>query len=352
MAYSKEQVKENIELEDVYILLDFFGAEPEMFDDYIIAKTVCHNGDSRKLFYYENTSLFRCYTHCGTFDIFEFIQKVKGIDDLNAAIYFVVQFLNLQHSIDDLDESLYNNEDWKIFNRYEKISELNVNTSKLELPEYDISMLQYYPKPRIIPWEKDGISKEVCDYMNICYDPVDGNIIIPHFDIDGRCIGIRQRTLVQEQEKWGKYRPWHKCNHPLSFNLYGLDNAKDRIADMQTAIIVESEKSVLQYESYFGTANNICVAVCGSSISQYQFQLLQELGIKEMVIAFDRDYNDYQSKESLEIQEKIAKVANKFAAYVNVSVLLDKENLLDYKASPLDCGKDAFLYLFKNRIMI
>ncbi len=57
--------------------------------------------------------------------------------------------------------------------------------------------------------------------------------------------------------------------------------------------------------SYFGTANNICVAACGSSISRYQFELLEKLGIKEMVIAFDHDFKDYNSKESLDVQEKL-----------------------------------------------
>ncbi len=38
MSYDKELVKEQIELEDIYNLLDFFNAEPQMFNTYIIAK--------------------------------------------------------------------------------------------------------------------------------------------------------------------------------------------------------------------------------------------------------------------------------------------------------------------------
>ena len=33
--------------------------------------------------------------------------------------------------------------------------------------------------------------------------------------------------------------------------------------------------------------------------------------------------------------------------------VFDKNNdILGYKDSPLDCGKDAFLYLFRNRVML
>lgn len=358
MSYSKESVKERLEIEDIYTLLEYFNAEPEYSGNNIVCKTICHGGESHKLYYYENTSLFTCYTNCGSFDIFELVQKVKGLDDLNAAIFFVVNFLNLQSEIEGIDELEYSL-DAQVFARDQHrldISEKPTTLDKMVLDEYDLSVIQHYPQFKIASWEKDNISKEVCDYMEIRYDPVDGNILIPHLDEDGRCVGIRQRTMVQEKEKYGKYKPWrHKgvmYNHPLAFNLYGLYNAKDRIQQMQTVIVAESEKAVLQYQTYFGTANNICVAVCGSSISRYQYELLKKLDIREMVIAFDHDFENFNSKESLDAQSKIARVAKKFTNEVNVSVLLDKEGILPYKASPLDMGKEAFLYLFRNRIML
>jgi DNA primase len=71
-------------------------------------------------------------------------------------------------------------------------------------------------------------------------------------------------------------------------NLYGLNWNKDHIKTIKKAIIVEGEKSVLLYASYFGWDNNICVACCGSSISAYQVQFLLDLGVEEIVIAFDK----------------------------------------------------------------
>lgn len=107
MTYSKEAVKETLDLEDIYTLLEYLDAEPQMYGTYIIARTICHNGDTHKLYYYENTSLFKCYTgSCGSFDVFELIHKVQEVD-LNTAIYFIVNFFNLQHKIDEVDEESY-----------------------------------------------------------------------------------------------------------------------------------------------------------------------------------------------------------------------------------------------------
>ena len=356
MSYSKELVKDNLELEDIYSILDYFNAEPEMFSNYIVAKTICHGGDSHKLYYYENTQLFKCYTgSCGSFDIFELVQKVRDINDLNKAVYFVVNFFNLQSQIDEADDD-FSIEDWKIFSRYEKINDIDINTEKIELPLYDELMLTYFPQPLIIQWLKEGITKDVCDYMGIRYNPENGVILIPHKDENGRLIGIRQRTLVQEDEKYGKYRPTkiqnQLCNHPLAFNLYGLDKAKNNIKDMGAALVVESEKSVLQFMSYFGTAADICVAVCGSSLSKYQFQLLLDAGAKEIIIGFDKDFDEIGTEE-YKVVDKLQKIYDKYSPYVNISFLFDKENnQLGYKDSPLDCGKEKFLYLFRNRVIL
>lgn len=362
MSYSKEDVKEQIEPEDVMSLLEFFGADPEMYDDYIISETVCHGGDSRKLYYYFNSGLFQCFTQCGSFDIFELIQKIKGID-LNDAIYFVVNFLNLQYKIKESDDLEYS-EDWKYFQRLEELKEISPSSGeRLVLPEIDLSLIKYYPQPTFENWEEEGISKEVCDYCGVRYDPVNGCILIPHFDENNRCIGIRQRTLIKEEEVWGKYRPWNhwnqskkkldRYNHPLSFNLFGLNWAKQNISNNKIAIVCESEKAVFQYLSYFGLANDLCVATCGSSLSKYQFQLLLDCGVKEVVIAFDKDFEEIDSQERIDVENKLLKIYNKFGSLVNMSFLFDSEcNVLGYKESPLDAGRDKFLYLFRNRVVL
>lgn len=257
MAYDKYQVKEALEPEDVFEILDALGAEPQMNDNSIICKTICHGGDSHKLYYYCEQKLFHCYTHCepATFDIFELIQKTQQLD-LNEAVFYVVNFFNLQYRLEEVDDASLQ-EDWKIMRNWQELSAIKINHEKLVLPEIDGSILRHYPQPRILDWEQDHIPKEICDYMGIKYDPVEGAIIIPHVDENGRLVGIRQRTLIQENEKWGKYRPWSKLekqdsgkyklrqfNHPLGFNLYGLYQAKPQIEKMEIAMVFESELSL------------------------------------------------------------------------------------------------------------
>ena len=56
--YDKDKLKESLELEQVYDLLELWGGEPEYTDSGLIAQTICHNrpGEgSRKLYFYWNT---------------------------------------------------------------------------------------------------------------------------------------------------------------------------------------------------------------------------------------------------------------------------------------------------------
>lgn len=356
MSYDKYQVKEALELEDVFSILESLQAEPEMHDDYITALTICHGGDSRKLYYYDNTKLLRCYSgSCGSMDIFELIQKVKGFD-LNEAVYYVVQFFNLQYRLEEVDES-DTTEDWKILRKWQELSAIKINYDKVVLPEFDRGILKHYPQPRIKAWEKEHISKEVCDFFDIRYDPINGGILIPHVDEDNRLIGIRERTLVQENEVYGKYRPWKHgpdmFNHPLAFNLYGYYQAKDNIRSSGVAIVMESEKSVLQLCNYLGLANNIGVAMCGSSLSKYQLQMLLDAGANEICIGFDADYENLYDNDWKQFIDKMEKFYFKYNGYVNISFLVDKTGKeLGYKNSPTDCGKETFMKLWRDRVFL
>lgn len=359
--YDKDEIKNNLDIEAVASLISHFGGEPEIKGDYLIAKTICHNAfgeGSHKLYYYENTTLFKCYTNCDVFDIFELVIKVKKVEldedwELPKAMEFVAGFFGIAAVEVDQSERL---EDWKVLNNYDKIANINTETRAVELKTYDKDILKYYPRPHIIPWEKEGITREVMMARGIAYNPMTGGIIIPHFNIDGNLIGIRERTLVVENEKYGKYLPsiirGVQYSHPLGFNLYGLDKSKDNIAAMKTAIVVEGEKSVLLYESYFGIENSIVCATCGSSLINYQTELLRNLGVCEIVVGFDKDFHDTEDENYIKVVNRLKTIHMKYGAYVKISFLFDKDGVLGYKDSPLDKGADVFQYLYKNRICI
>lgn len=354
MSFDKDLVKQQLDIEDISALLEELGGEPEIYDDKIVSKTICHNGNSHKLYYYDNTQLFHCWTNCGdSFDIFDLVSKVKDID-LNTSVYFVVNFFNLQHKIDEVeDENL--TEDWKLFKKYQNIKDIAIINNKIELPEIDPSLIENYPQPRYSNWEKEYISKEICDYMNIRYNPISGGILIPHYDENNRIVGIRERTLVQENEKYGKYRPIKIAgklrNHPLGFNLYGLNKAKERINELGVAMVFESEKAVLQTMSYLGTKNNIAVGMCGSSLSNYQFHLLLDAGAKEICIGIDRDFKELYDDEYFKVLKKMEKMYQKYSPSCNISFMFDTKGLTGYKMSPTDCGKNIFMDLWRERLI-
>ena len=116
--------------------------------------------------------------------------------------------------------------------------------------------------------------------------------------------------------------------------------------------IEEGKKSYLLYQTYFGIENDISVACCGSNISAYQIQLLQETGAKEIVVAFDRQFQEIGDKEFQHLKKNLISLNNKYKNYVNISFIFDKHMTLQYKDSPIDEGKEKFLQLFKDRISL
>lgn len=364
--YNKTKIKEALTLEDIFVLLQEWGGDPEYTNFGIISATICHNppGEgSRKLYYYINSTMFTCYTGCnGSFDIFELVRKIAKIQwkeeyDLNAAVRWIARRFGIAgESIDGDDVDAL--PDWKIFANYDKLKEINEKRNLQILPEYNLNILNIFNySVKLEPWLKENISQEVINKAHIGFYPGKDQITIPHYDQNGRFIGLRGRTLIKEEaEIYGKYRPIqinHKLyNHPLGLNLYGLNWSKDNINYMKKAIIFESEKSCLKYASYFGWDNNLSVAVCGSNLSTNQMQLLLNDNVEEIIIAFDKQFQTLNTDESKLWEKKLINIYKKYKNDTLISFMWDKWDLLGYKDSPIDCGKDNFLFLFKNRIIL
>jgi len=128
---------------------------------------------------------------------------------------------------------------------------------------------------------------------------------------------LRGRTLCAEEgERFGKYRPLKVngvlYNHPLGMNLYNFNNSKQNIAIIKKAIIFEGEKSTLLYKSYFGLDNDISVACCGSSVSAYQMQMLIDAGVEEVIVAFDRQFQEIGDEEFKHLKSNLLKLKQKY----------------------------------------
>ena len=221
-----------------------------------------------------------------------------------------------------------------------------------ELPEYNKGALDTFIKFYPSEWLRDGISKAAMDKFGIKYSISQNKIIIPHYDVDGRLVGIRGRALDEwEVENIGKYMPvrleqtWYK--HPLGLNLYGLYENQENIKKSGVCYVFESEKSVMQCESFSGP--NCAVAVCGSQFNKYQLNLLiKTCRPNEIILCFDSE----EVGEETKYFDKLWAICQKYKNYANFSFVYDRLRLLNLKDSPSDKGEETFRKLLEKRTRV
>ena len=189
--------------------------------------------------------------------------------------------------------------------------------------------------------------------FNIRYCTKSNSAIIPHFNIKNETVGVRVRAFNQEEiENYGKYHPLYYGGegyaHPLGKNLYGIHKTKEAIKKYKKVVIGESEKFVLQMETYY-KENNISVAICGSTFSKFQAKMLLDLGVEEFIFALDKEYETIED-ESIYLKKIYKKVKILLDNNIKVTLIWDEINgLLGYKDSPTDKGKATYEKLVKNR---
>ena len=360
VGVSRKDIIDSITIEDVKNFLESLGVDQiEVHEEkgYLICPTICHNpiheAESMKLYWYQNNKIFRCYTECNeAMSIFRLYQKFIDINQgqkvtNDEAEDYVKRCLKHIATTDRKKKTSYTID----LEKYEYSNNIPI------LDEYPKQILSYFTDYYHPLWLRDGITKESMDKFKIKFLLSQNKIVIPHFDINGRLVGIRGRALEKRDiEENGKYRPIQigsvLYTHPLQFNLYGIYEHQNGIRRRRAAIIAEGEKSSLLDDGYFGELSN-CVACCGSTFNKYHISLLTDvLGATEIVVALDKEYNDWLSPKAQKYREKIERMCKKYKNQAAFSYIWDRENLLNEKDSPFDKGKDVFEYLYKNRVKV
>lgn len=108
----------------------------------------------------------------------------------------------------------------------------------------------------------------------------------------------------------------------------------------------------MMMDTLLGENANISVACCGSNISKKQVDLLLEMGVGEMIVAFDKEYNTIGDADFKRQVKMFTNIHKRFSPFLEVSFMFDKEGILNFKSSPIDEGLDKFLYLFNNRVYL
>lgn len=251
-SYDSHEIIQAFTLQDVKrFLLSLGVSEIDVQDDYLICPTICHNpidqAESMKLYYYDKTKNFHCYTQCSeNFSIVTLYQRYMEINhqkvSYDEALYYLKQFIVLGDEMPEPQTiskvETYTNDDLIERKSIITLPEIKKTALDLFVPHY------YHPL-----WLKEKIKKESQDKFNIRFSYGQNKIIIPHYDINGRLIGIRSRAIDEEDLQFGKYRPAQfgseMYNHQLGFNLYGIWEHKNAIQLTKRAIIYEGGISPL-----------------------------------------------------------------------------------------------------------
>ena len=344
-----EQIVKDLKDEEVIRLMYELGADRhEEADSYIIFPTICHNENateaSMKLYYYKDTHLLYCYTEDGPMSIYKFLEnyyKTRNIEynwgqDILKVVFQCSAATELTTKETIFKQSLKD--------KYRK-------RQSIQLAAYSPNVLESFVKQYPIEWLEDNISAGAMDKYNIRYSISQNKIIIPHYDINNRLVGIRGRALNESEIAYAKYAPVKiediVYKHKLSLNLYGLNHNWKNIKELGICYIAESEKAVLQSE-LFGE-KNCTVAICGSSLNIYQIKLLmQHCQPKEIVLCLDKEELPGEDKYFYKLWD----MCNKYKLYTNMSFIYDRENLLNLKDSPFDRGRNIFNKLLEKRVKV
>lgn len=333
-----DELKNRITVDMVIQLMEYYGADVQSEnEEYIIYQSICHHSDSYKLYFYKESISFYCWSSCSGMDIISLVQNIEGVS-CQEAIEFLEKFFNLT-------KKKFGRE--KVFHKPREVKQKVIDINE-KLLMYNSSILNTFVNTHHASWLNEGISDDTMDLFGIKYDINTDSIIIPHYDLEGRLIGIRCRNLDKNIiENYAKYSPYMDkisgimYSHPLGKNLYGLNINKDNIMKHEKCILVESEKSVLKIQDYYPN-DNISLALCGSNVTPFQLELLKSIGVKQVIYALDKE-------EEEKILKKMDKIYKKTAIYFDTYVVTDTEGLLDLKDSPTDRGKDVFDELLINK---
>ena len=358
-------LKQRLTEKDIVKIVNRLGGElrseteNEMIFDSITYSVNASEHKPKLYCYKSNLSFVEFHESMDTFDIFDLIKnRMKLLGNrygFKECLSYVCDILGLDYRSDTINLPTTNfvNANLKRFTQTNKPVELKV---------YDDAILDKFENWYHQSWLDDHISIETMDKYNIKYYDFGNQIIIPCYNEKYELIGIRARNL--DPNATAKYIPykdmngtWYKFNVGSTF--FGLNHNTEAIKRVKRVIICESEKAVMQGDTYFGD-NNIILGMYGSALTTTKRDMILDLGVEEVIIAIDFDYieESYHDEEKYEeptdwekYEDKVYKIADKFKGWCKVSAIVDY-NPEHKKDCVTDYSKEKFIKLYKNRVEI
>ena len=332
-------------------LMDAMGAPLMKADsNNLIFPSICHHGadcqsHKPRLYYYIESQSWFCFVCHFSGDTISLVQHVKHLD-FNQAVSYICSVLHLQVGQIEENKCIDN---WAELRRFLP----NAEPEPDKLLTYDKSILSLFDHLYPQEWLDYGISADVLDKFGIGWYARQACISIPVI-FNGQLVGVRGRYTREQDVAKGKYRPICTLDgtvlkFPSSACLYGYDQNKAAIEKSRQVVLFESEKSVLKAPSY--NLHN-ALAVFGSNISKQHIQLLLELGVNDVVLAFDSDYKQVGDDEFKFFVVKMKKLAAKLKPYFSVSIVYNNQGYDMYKCNIMDIPYEQAMKLWESRVKI
>ena len=194
-------------------------------------------------------------------------------------------------------------------------------------------ILSYYINAGNKLWEDEGISLTTQSEFNVMYDHSTNYIAIPVYDEIGSLVGIKGRYFGAPDDYHPKYIALNKYSKGRV--LYGYWQNRAFIKNSRFVYVVESEKSILKLAE-MGVRN--VVSTGGKTLTRYQVEMIVRTGCTP-IIAFDKDVEE----------EELNGIAEMFIDGIDVYAIIDKDNLLEEKESPMD-RQEAWEILSKDNV--
>ena len=356
-----ELLYERMTLDDYEIIMRRLGAN-KRGDRY---NTICHNinGGGYNLAFNKETRSFCCFSECScSYSLLSLIKKRRELLGEPCSTYQSLKWLCNELGIE--------------FNFKEEVKQVNTNIYKwqnsllkytknknknIELRVYNKKILNYFPKIYHTDWIDYGISEEVLDKYNIGWYNYKQQITIPCYRQNGDLIGIRVRNMNPEIDI--KYIPLQlldgtEFNFPTNEVFYGENFNWTNVQRTKSVILVESEKTVMKYESWYGAKNNICLGLYGSVLSNTKLKKLLSWNCETFYICLDSDFesieysnNDEKITSYEKFEKKVMNIYNKLKPYAK-SVYVIYNNLgfeNCYKYSITDYTREQFEKIWNNK---
>lgn len=220
----------------------------------------------------------------------------------------------------------------------------DIEEPEANMQTFPEKILNHYDNGYNLQFVRDGISIQTQEKFQVGLDFDSMRITVPQWTVNGELAGIMGRSIDKDCPHEKRWLPIIPCSRSLT--VFGFTHNYKKITEKQICVIFESEKAVMQCDS-FGCY--VALATCGCHISQTQAKYIKALMTKKIILAYDEGLEeDFVRKEAekLIVNNKIIK--NK------VGYVFDKENKYLPKNSKLnaaDMGKEVFKKITKECVI-